>query len=67
MKIIKEKNKQLVIYEENIKLKEIEYAARTLIVENEISIFCEDPGDFKNYKIEILKTEKFKNYNSRKK
>ena len=63
----KEEFKQLVIYEENIKLKEIEYAARTLIVENEISIFCEDPGDFKNYKIEILKTEKFKNYNSRKK
>ena len=63
----KEEFKQLVVYEENIKLMEIESAARALIVENEISIFCKDPGDFKNYKIKILKKEKFKSYNSEQK
>ncbi len=57
----------MVVYEENIKLMEIKSAARASIVENEISIFCEDPGDFKNYKIEILKKEKFKSYKSEQK
>ena len=62
-----EEFKSLIIYEENLKIEDLELATRALIDEYEINIFSEDPGDFKNYKLEILQKEKFKNYNLKQK
>lgn len=53
----------LVIYEENINLHDIKDAVKVLIDEQQINIFCEDPGDFKNYKIQKIAKNEFKNYN----
>ena len=62
-----EEFKSLVIHQKNIKLNELEATARNLVVKDEISIFCEDPGDFKNFKIDIIQKEEFKNYNLKQK
>lgn len=59
--------KSLVIYQTNIKLNELESTARKLMFEDEISIFCEEPGDFKNYKIDIIQKKEFNNYNKEEK
>ena len=59
--------KSLVIYQTNIKLNELESTARKLMFEDEISIFCEVPGDFKNYKIDIIQKKEFNNYNKEEK
>jgi hypothetical protein len=35
--------------------------------EDEISIFCDAPGGFKNYKIDIIQKKEFNNYNKEEK
>ena len=62
-----EEFKSLIIYEENLKLEDLELATRALIDEYEINIFKKENDEFKNYKLEILQKEKFKNYNLKQK
>ena len=58
-----EEFQDLVLYDENVTFSDLENAVKLLISEQEINIFCEDPGDFKNYKIDTIAQSQFKNYN----
>lgn len=58
-----EEFQDLVLYDENVKFGDLENAVKALISEQEINIFCEDPGDFKSYKMDTIAKSQFKNYN----